>query len=237
MSLASLPRSVEALASLALKLSAADGYSIHEISADPAERTLKLEAGLSDGTRFRFPLGDAQHSGAEHSGAEHSGEVVFICGAGIRGDRDRLERIAHAIDRVWRLSRLSECYAREAARIGALEAELADSKIAERAQGLLASSSPDAEAIETILQHVASVLRPSEIETSLGQFARDLAQQMAERELTSRAKAVLQDRYGLSEEQAHAHLRVVSRTSRKRLRDVAQAVIANPESGAKGLSV
>ncbi len=220
MKLAALPGSVEALASLALRLTAANGYAIYEIDAEAGERRLKLAAGLTDGTVFRFPLG--------HTG--RSGEVVFVCGGNIDGDDAvNLERIARAIDQVWRLSLLAESYAREAARIGALEAELADSKIAERARGLLAGSS-SAEAIETILHHVASVLRPSEIETALAQFARDLGQQIVERKLTSRAKAVLQTRYGLSEEQAHAHLRVVSRTSRKRLRDVAEAVIANPDS-------
>ncbi len=217
---AALRASVEALAALALKQKLAAGYAIYEIDADTGERTLKLAAGVTDGTTFRFPLGHA----------ERSGEVVFVCGGNIDGDDAvNLERIARAIDQVWRLSLLAESYAREAARIGALEAELADSKIAERARGLLAGSS-SAEAIETILHHVASVLRPSEIETALAQFARDLGQQIVERKLTSRAKAVLQTRYGLSEEQAHAHLRVVSRASRKRLRDVAEAVIANPDS-------
>lgn len=226
MILAALPESVEVLASLALKVTAADGYAIYEIDAGTGERTLKLAAGLTEGTVFRFPLGRA----------ERSGEIVFVCVEGSGGDEGtNLEPIAHAIDQVWHLSFRSECYAREAARIGALEAQLADSKIAERARGLRDASSSSSEVAETLLHHVASVLRPSEIESALAQFARDLGQQIAERELTSRAKAVLQDRYGLSEEQAHTHLRVVSRTSRKRLRDVAEAVIANPDAGAKGL--
>ena len=82
--------------------------------------------------------------------------------------------------------------------------------------------------IEAIAHHVESVLRTSELENALFQLERDVAEQLAERRLTSRAKAVLQSRYGISEEQAHVHLRIVSRTNRMRLRDVAQAMIENP---------
>lgn len=235
MSLGALPRSVEALASLALKLTSADGYAIYEVDSATGERRLKLAAGLSvtedhtvERTALRYSLGCGGCSG----------EVVFVCGARAGGDdRTRLEHIARAIDQVWHLSFLPESYAREAARIGAMEVELADSKIAERARGLLLDASPGSEAIETILHHVESVLRRSGVESALAQFGRDLETQIAERELASRAKAILQDRYGLSEEQAHVHLRVVSRTTRRRMRDVAEAVIANPALEGKGLSI
>ena len=40
-----------------------------------------------------------------------------------------------------------------------------------------------------------------------------------------RAKAILQKSQGMSEEEAHAHLRVVSRKSRRRVKDVARQVI------------
>ena len=55
-----------------------------------------------------------------------------------------LERIAGAIEEVWSLSLLPATYARNAARIGELESELADSKIADRARGMLASGTPPA---------------------------------------------------------------------------------------------
>jgi AmiR/NasT family two-component response regulator len=53
----------------------------------------------------------------------------------------------------------------------------------------------------------------------------DIQQEIAERDLANRAKALLQRRYGMSEDQAHVHLRLVSRKSRKRLRDVARDVL------------
>jgi AmiR/NasT family two-component response regulator len=84
------------------------------------------------------------------------------------------------------------------------------------------------DAIDTIVRHAESVLRPSQLRTALGQFTKEIEQELAERELAARAKAVLQSRYGMSEDQAHVHLRLVSRQSRKRLRDVARDVLAEP---------
>ena len=141
-----------------------------------------------------------------------------------------LDQVAGAIEEVWRLSMLPAAYARSAARIGELETELADSKIADRARGLLApglraNDALPADAIDTIVRHVESVLRPGQLATVLGQLSREIEQEIAERELANRAKAVLQTRYGMSEDQAHVHLRLVSRKSRKRLRDVARDLL------------
>src|SRR6202041_14627 len=115
-------------------------------------------------------------------------------------------------------------YARKAARIGELEIELADSKIADRARGMLAGGAPPRDAVDTITRHVESVLRPGQFGTVLHQLTQEFEQEIAERELANRAKAILQSRYGMSEDQAHVHLRLVSRKSRKRLRDVAPAL-------------
>jgi hypothetical protein len=136
-----------------------------------------------------------------------------------------LERIAAAIEEVWRLSLLPQTHARNAAHIGELEAGLADSKIADRACGLLAAGPPRPESIDTIVRHVESVLRPGQLAAMLGQLVEEIEQEIAERDLANRAKAVLQSRYGMSEDQAHVHLRLVSRKSRKRLRDVARDLL------------
>jgi len=126
------------------------------------------------------------------------------------------------------LSLVPAVYARNAARVGELETALADSKIADRARGMLADGVPLPDAIDTIVGHVESVLRPSQLRTALGQLTQEIEQEIAERELASRAKAVLQSRYGMSEDQAHLHLRLVSRKSRKRLCDVARDVLEEP---------
>jgi AmiR/NasT family two-component response regulator len=66
--------------------------------------------------------------------------------------------------------------------------------------------------------------------TMIEQLTQDIEQDIAERELANRAKAVLQSRYGMSEDQAHVHLRLVSRKSRKRLSDVARDFLAEPRA-------
>jgi len=120
--------------------------------------------------------------------------------------------------------------ARLASRIGSLDAQLAAIKIAERAQGLLengllANSAPDPGAVETIARHVETVLQGRQVGGALEELIRDLEDRLDERKLLVRAKALLQRVHGMTEEQAYLQLRVRSRTSRKRLRVVAQELI------------
>jgi hypothetical protein len=142
--------------------------------------------------------------------------------------RTVLQRIAGAIEAVWRLTFLPSAYAQTAARIGEMETNLADAKIADRARGMLAKGEPPHDAVDTIVRHVETVLRPGQFGTAIKQIQEQVEQEIAERELANRAKAVLQTRYGMSEDQAHVHLRLVSRKSRKRLRDVARDLLQEP---------
>jgi hypothetical protein len=217
------PRSVQSLAQLSLRQSGADGFAIYQVDAAGGQ-VLMYQEGAADGSyvaSFPFKIDE---------GADGSLSFVF-CNSSIGVSTQLLlERIARAIESVWQFSRAPERYAQMALRIGELEVELADAKIADRASGLLQNAAASGDPVAAIVHHVESVLRPSELENTLGKFERELAEQLAERQLTARAKAVLQSRYGISEEQAHVHLRVVSRTSRKRLRDVAQALIENPNT-------
>jgi AmiR/NasT family two-component response regulator len=59
----------------------------------------------------------------------------------------------------------------------------------------------------------------------LEQLTRELEEEVEERRLTNRAKAILQSVHGMSEEQAHAHLRQTSRKTRRKLKDVAVELI------------
>jgi hypothetical protein len=220
-----LPRSLQPLAQIGLQKAGADGYAIYQLDPKTGSRELKFAEGAPvpksrvDGLSVTsFPL---------HSGDEVTGVLSFVFRGAVvsPGAKSVLERIAGAIAEVWRLSLTPETYARNAARIGELEAELADSKIADRACGLLAAGEPPADAIDTIARHVESVLRPGQLATVLGQLIMEIQEEIAERELANRAKALLQSRYGMSEDQAHVHLRLVSRKSRKRLRDVARDLL------------
>ncbi len=219
------PRSLHALALLAARETEAEGFAICQV--DPAGKPCEVkcewgvaipnaaEPGL---TLTSFPL---------RAGDDVTGVLTFVFrGTAVSpGAQSLLERIAKAIEEVWRLSLLPAYYARSAAHIARLETELADSKIADRAGGLLANKVSPQDSIDTILRHVESVLRPSPLRTALGQLSEEIEREIAERELANRAKAVLQSRYGMSEDQAHLHLRLVSRKSRKRLRDVAREVL------------
>jgi hypothetical protein len=224
-----LPRSLQPLAQIALNDAGADGYAIYQVDPATESRELKFawgvpvpEPGAAGFTVDSFPLrvGDAT-----------SGVLTFVFrGVIAPATRAALERAASAIEVVWRLALVPDAYARNAARIGELEIELADSKIADRACGMLAKGAPPRGAIDTIVRHVESVLRPGQMETVLGQLTQEIEQEIAERELTNRAKALLQSRYGMSEDQAHVHLRLVSRKSRKRLRDVARDFLEEPRA-------
>jgi ANTAR domain len=227
-----LPRSLQPLAQIALQEAGADGYAIYQVDPKTDARELKFaggapvpesgaavpKSGNAGCTVTSFPL---------HAGDEVTGVLTFVFrdAAVFPRAQSVLERIASAIEEVWRLSLVPETYARNAARIGELEAELADSKIADRACGLLAAGPPPPDAIDTIARHVESVLRPGQLAGVLGQLIVEIQQEIAERDLANRAKALLQSRYGMSEDQAHVHLRLVSRKSRKRLRDVARDVL------------
>jgi hypothetical protein len=227
-----LPRSLQPLAQIALKEAGADGYAIYQVDPKTDVRELKFAGGapVPESGAAVPQSGDAGFTVTSfplHAGDEVTGVLAFVFRPAAVSPRAQsvLERIASAIEEVWRLSLIPQAYARNAARIGELEAELADSKIADRACGLLAAGPQPPAAIDTIARHVESVLRPGQLAAVLGQLLVEIEQEISERDLANRAKALLQSRYGMSEDQAHVHLRLVSRKSRKRLRDVARDLL------------
>jgi hypothetical protein len=134
-----------------------------------------------------------------------------------------LSRFARIIETVQALPHTT---ASLAARIGTLDAELAGIKIAERARGILAGTLPQPEAIETLVSHVERVLEGRQFGSVLEQMLPDLEDQLATKRAVLRAKALLESRHGMSEEQAYFHLRVKSRSTRRRLSEVAQELLA-----------
>jgi len=209
-----IPQSIYPLALLAAREAGADGFAIYRVAPDGL-REPRLSSGAFGPETVSFPL----------SGTE-AGELAFSFRRPVISSEARsiLDQMAAVIEEIWRLSSRSAAYTQRAVRIAELETALADSKIADRARGLLASANPQ-DAVDTILRHVRSVLRPSPFETVLNDLSEEVEREIAERELASRAKAVLQTRYGMSEDQAHVHLRLVSRQSRRRLPDVARELL------------
>jgi hypothetical protein len=114
--------------------------------------------------------------------------------------------------------------ARLAARVSGLEATLADSKIADRVRGLLQEARPE-DAVETVLRHVEQVLRKRQVVDVLERMLRDAEDEVHERSLAGRAKAILQVVHGMSEEEAHLHLRTASRRSRRPIKEIAKSVV------------
>jgi AmiR/NasT family two-component response regulator len=78
---------------------------------------------------------------------------------------------------------------------------------------------------EAIARHVDGVLRPTQTRRILEQVLSEMEEEIEERRLVGEAKQILQALHRVSEEQAHTRLRLLSRQSRKRLKEVAQQVI------------
>jgi len=96
-----------------------------------------------------------------------------------------------------------------------------DSKIADRVRGFL-SNRGETSPVDAISRHVEGVLKPASTGRVLEQLTKELEEEVEERRLTNRAKAILQSVHGMSEEQAHMHLRQTSRKTRKKKRMLRQ---------------
>ena len=80
--------------------------------------------------------------------------------------------------------------------------------------------------LEAMVNHVRTVVRPGVAIRALESILKELEDELEERRVTGQAKALLQATHSLSENQAYTHLRVLSRKSRRPLKDVAMDVIA-----------
>ena len=228
-----LRQSVTSLALFAMQAAGADGYSWSEFDIGSETLLPRSSSGIAvprvelagsesgpmscEGVAFvSFPL---RVEGAL------AGHLAFAFRRAAIEDEELsvLSRMAAVVEAVLALPRTT---ARLATRIGRLDAELAGIKIAERTRGLLAKGAPHPQEVETIVRHVENVLQGRQGGTVLEQLLPDLEGRLEERKLLVTAKAALQQAHGMSEEQAYLHLRLRSRSSRRRLRDVARELIA-----------
>lgn len=225
--------SLSALSWIAVREAGASGYVFLRRDRDSL---LQMDAG---GEHVDFPQG----------GNERTGHVTLlpvgndaVLALGFDGTRSvpcdpaepRLARIGAALRAVWEAAREAARYPQLAVQVAELEARLRDSKIADRVRGLLNEyETDDLAAVDAIERHVEGVLRSPSARHVLEQLAGDLEDQVEERRLTNRAKSILRNKQGLTEEEAHAHLRRMSRISRRKLREVAEEVIkANSQTAA-----
>jgi hypothetical protein len=162
-----------------------------------------------------------------HTGDAQDGFVAFSFEDRAASDRARepLASLRDALEIIWAARFPDARHFELVAGIGTLEARLMDSKIADRAQGLLAGER-GSDPLGAIASHVRTVVRPGVAIRTLESIAKELEDELEERRVTGQAKALLQATHSLSEKQAYTHLRVLSRKSRRPLKDVAMDVIA-----------
>jgi hypothetical protein len=228
-----LRQSVNSLALFAMYAAGADGYAIFEIDGACGALVVHHSNGLpvppwlDPGGQFGVVRRDglAVASYPLHANAVLSGSLAFVFRGNEIPDEQLsiLNRLTAVIEVVQALPHTT---ASLAARIGILDAELAGIKIAERTRGILTGGMPEPEAVEMLVSHVEKVLEGRQFGSVLEGLLPDLEDQVASRRVVIRAKALLESRHGMSEEQAYLHLRVKSRSSRRRLSEVARELLA-----------
>jgi hypothetical protein len=223
-----LPQSLRHLARLGLRSADAAGYAIDQLTAGGEAWMRKWAEGVpvpeTEGSGLLvlcFPLGlESAETGAL--------SFVFCCETISDETRTLLTQFAAAAEAIWRHWSSPSVYAHSVTRIAELEAKLADSKISDRACGLLESEGPASDAIDLLSQYIDNALRPNQLGKVLDDWVREAEYDLAGYQLVRKAKALLRTRDGMSEEQAYLYLRYASRSSRRRLPDLAAEIIKQP---------
>jgi hypothetical protein len=222
-----LPRSLGLVASLGLRDGLAKGYAIHQLLDHGEAWERKAAEGL------QVPESDADGlaviSYALGTEETPTGALSFVLGTTVPRDSRRfLEKIAKMCQAIWGIWHIHAVYARHVLRIAELEAELADAKIADRAQAMLQMEEAPAHylhPVDIISRSVHTILGPYQLQNVLKRVVEDLERDTAEYELVRRAKGFLQERQNITEAQAYLHLRLVSRQTRRPLPDVASELM------------
>ena len=111
-----------------------------------------------------------------------------------------------------------------------LELELADGKIADRAAGLVQGIAAEQGASDLIRRHIARVLSSVEHTGGLTKRVELLKAELAARERITLAKAIVQEEYGVTEQEAYIRLLRASRRTRRSLAEVAEEIILAEEN-------
>jgi hypothetical protein len=226
--------SLSALAQVALTEIGADGYAFFRRSPDSPEfsRIFAYGADIPEDPASRPAAGLTSYT------LGSDGLLVFTFhDAGRRENQNpQVVRIVKAIESVWNTAQNAIRYSELASHVAELETRLMDSRISDRVRGYLGdhprrNEGPE-DSFEAIERHVEGVLNPGSAGRALEKLSQELEQEVEERRLTNRAKAILRSVHGMSEEQAHHHIRQTSRKTRRKVRDVAADLIErHPEPG------
>ncbi len=219
-----VPQSLVLVARLGLRNGLAEGFAIDQLLDGGEAWERRIAEGLSvppsDGnglTVLSFALGTEE---------TETGALSFALSSASSSNAPHvLQQIARVCQSIWRNWHNHTAYVRDILRIADLEAELADSKIADRAQALLAMGEAHTNPITTISQSVATVLGPYQLGKVLKKLVEDLERDVAEYAVIRQAKEYLQERQSITEAQAYLHLRQVSRQTRRPLPDIATELV------------
>ena len=141
-----------------------------------------------------------------------------------------LDQMAAAIEAVETLPQSTAIMTARAARHNV---EFAEIEISERARGLLAQDVDPDQAVCAIVRRVEQVLERRHLSNLFAQLLPQLEERVAEPKLLVKAKSLLKDPHDMSEEQACLHLKNCSRSSHKRLRELAGETISQHRSTQK----
>lgn len=212
--------SLSALIQLAARRSGAEGYALFR--RDPNSAWIRLDAGGAEITAD-LPHGGAHPTAVYPLGSDGILAFSFRDDSRLSEARPRLKPVVAAVAEVWAAAVNAARLAALAVETAEMQTRLMDSKIADRVRGLLAKPSRPDE-FEKIPDHIQQVLRPAGWK-AIEEVSRELADELEDRELANRAKDILQVLHGMSEEEAHLHLRRSSRSLRRKVRDVAMDLI------------
>jgi ANTAR domain len=231
-----LRQSVTSLALVAMQAAGADGCHIAEAERLSGSLVNRYSNGAALPAWLESSAAGVIHGPGVVVAAYHlqaqgllAGRLAFVFRSAevAREKLAILEKLAPIIESVHALPYLT---ARIASRIARLEAELAAMKIVERTRGILAGGATESGAVETVVGHVESVLEGHYFGSSLRQLLPDIEDRIAQRRVVVEAKAMLENLCGMSEEEAYLYLRVRSRSTRRRISDVAQEVLSGENS-------
>jgi hypothetical protein len=214
--------SLAALAQVALRETGGEGYAFFR--NDPNRHALVcLDAS---GVEIGEEAASGESAGFAKYKMGSDGLLVFAFRDQTRLETARpgLDLIVSSIEAVWSAAQTAGRYSELASEVADLEIRLMDSKIADRVRGFLGNRG-EGSPLDAIAHHVEGVLRPASTGRVLEQLSKNLEEEVEERRLTNRAKAILKIVHGMSEEQAHTYLRQISRKTRRKLKDVARDLI------------
>lgn len=236
--------SVEELVTLLAELAKAQGSAFYEAQHGKQTLALRAKAGTQPPDLNELRYEDLEHLKLRKHWAAlpvyADGLILAILIMVFRDEPERLaakptlKRIAPLYESLVRFISDQDRQRKIAAKITELETEIAAEKILERAKGLLRDHPQLTEAtIDLLDRHAAKVLASRQFGEVLQTRLRELENLAAERDITARAKAVLQDQ-GLSEEKAYLHLRTLSRQRRRRIAEIAREIVKHGGVGVPG---